>query len=217
MLNRFSEPLPWSWQHVLNWGGLRGGVSLALVLSLPATIGADRELLRVMAFVVVLFTLIDQGSTMRLLLKRLGLVTRNGTALDHERHHARLTALRYAERRLEDMPNEGLLSTPTWEQLKLSLAQQIVDLTCQVREALRANPELQAEDLRTAQHELLRAQRSTLMSLQTGGVISDQVFQELSAEIDVELAANSGVNSSDEEGSEHMASGGVNEPEEPNE
>ena len=167
ILNRFSEPLPWSWQHVLYWGGLRGGVTLALVLSLPATMGADRELLRVMAFGVVLFTLIVQGSTMRPLLKRL--VTRNDAALDYERHHARLTALRYAERRMEGMHNEGLLSTPTWEQLKLSLAQQIADLTGLVREALRANLELQAEDLRTAQRELLRAQRSTLMSLRTGG------------------------------------------------
>ena len=55
--NRLAEPVPLRWQHVLGWGGLRGAISLALVLSLPTTFGSDRELLQVMAFGVVLFTL----------------------------------------------------------------------------------------------------------------------------------------------------------------
>jgi monovalent cation:H+ antiporter, CPA1 family len=188
LINRFSEPVPLRWQHVLSWGGLRGGVSLALALSLPAALGSQRELLLVMTFGVVLFTLLVQGGTMRPLLKRLGLVARDGAALDYERRHARLTALRRAERQLEEMHNEGLLSTPTWEQLRQMLQQRIAGLTNQVREALKANPRLQLTDLQTAQRELLRVQRGVLMSLRSGGIIADEVFQELSAEVDAELA-----------------------------
>ena len=64
IVNRVSEPIPLTWQHILNWGDLRGAVSLALVLSLPLPLGPERELLRVMAFGVVLFTLLVQSTTM---------------------------------------------------------------------------------------------------------------------------------------------------------
>ena len=53
------------WLHVLNWSGLRGAIALALALSLPAALGEGREMVQVMAFGVVLFTLVVQSTTMR--------------------------------------------------------------------------------------------------------------------------------------------------------
>ena len=35
--------LPFRWQHVLVWGGLRGTIALALVLSVPAAVGRTRR------------------------------------------------------------------------------------------------------------------------------------------------------------------------------
>jgi monovalent cation:H+ antiporter, CPA1 family len=52
--------LPMRWQHILALGGLRGALSMALVLSLPAAF-PQRELLLGMVFSVVLFTIIVQG------------------------------------------------------------------------------------------------------------------------------------------------------------
>ena len=57
---------------VLVWGGLRGALTITLALSLPATI-AERDLLIAMAFGVVLFTLLVQGLTLPLVVRRLGL------------------------------------------------------------------------------------------------------------------------------------------------
>ncbi len=62
--NRISEPISLRWRHVIAWGGLRGALSLALALSLPAAFGDDRFLLRTMAFGVALFTLLIQATTM---------------------------------------------------------------------------------------------------------------------------------------------------------
>jgi len=45
--------IPFDWQHVLTWGGLRGAVSLALALGLPTALGSDRDLILAMAFGVV--------------------------------------------------------------------------------------------------------------------------------------------------------------------
>jgi CPA1 family monovalent cation:H+ antiporter len=54
---------------VLTWGGLRGGISVALALSLPA--GEARTLLLPVTYVVVLFSLVVQGLTVGRLAKRL--------------------------------------------------------------------------------------------------------------------------------------------------
>jgi CPA1 family monovalent cation:H+ antiporter len=47
---------------VLTWGGLRGGISVALALSLPA--GAPRAHLLPVCYAVVVFSIIVQGLTM---------------------------------------------------------------------------------------------------------------------------------------------------------
>jgi CPA1 family monovalent cation:H+ antiporter len=54
---------------VLTWGGLRGGISVALALSLPA--GAERDALVVVTYVVVAFSIIVQGLSFGPLLTRL--------------------------------------------------------------------------------------------------------------------------------------------------
>jgi len=61
------RPLPPGASRILLWAGLRGAVSLAAALSLPSTL-PHRLLLVTVTCNVVLFTLIVQGTTMRLLL-----------------------------------------------------------------------------------------------------------------------------------------------------
>jgi CPA1 family monovalent cation:H+ antiporter len=62
-------------QHVLWWGGLRGALALALALALPSTTPLRNSIV-VVTFVVVAFSVLIQGLTMKSLLTRL-----------HEREH----------------------------------------------------------------------------------------------------------------------------------
>lgn len=55
---------------VLTWGGLRGGLAVALALSLPVGQAHDRIL--AMTYIVVIFSIVLQGLTMSRLLRRLG-------------------------------------------------------------------------------------------------------------------------------------------------
>jgi K+/H+ antiporter YhaU regulatory subunit KhtT len=172
---------------VLSWGGLRGAISLALALSLPAAIGEDRILLRTMAFGVVLFTLLVQSTTMVPLLRRLRIAIRSEAQVEYEKRHARLVSLQSAVKHLEHRYGEGLLTSHTWEILKKSFNTQINRLTQELREVMRLDPILEAEELDTAYREVQRARRSALQGLRQDGVISEDVFEELSAEVDITL------------------------------
>jgi CPA1 family monovalent cation:H+ antiporter len=180
-------PISMPWQHVLNWGGLRGAISLALVLSLPAALGAQRDLLRVMTFGVVLFSLLVQATTMRPLVRRLKIVTRSQGQVEYEMRHARLTALRAAQRHLENLHHQGLVSTYTYGRLKPAIEGEINSRADAVRDAIRSVPGLEAEELDTTLRELLRAQRGALLGLRQDGTISDEVLETLTAEVDARL------------------------------
>src|SRR5579859_648797 len=188
LVNLWSERIPLAWQHVLAWGGLRGAVSLALVLSLPVTLGSDRDLLRVMTFGVVLFTLLVQATTMRPLVRRLGIATRSQVQDEYEVRRARLTALRAADSRLDDLHGSGLLSSPAWEKLKPIVTQRAAAEAEAVRQVLATEPTLEAEALDTGWREMLRAQRAALLDLRHDGMILEEVFEKLSVEVDGQMA-----------------------------
>jgi CPA1 family monovalent cation:H+ antiporter len=184
------EPISLHWRHVLAWGGLRGAISLALALSLPTVLGADRNLLLVMAYGVVLFTLLVQGTTIGPLLRHLRLGTRSQARLEFERRHARLMAARAAEKHLEQQHAEGLLSTHAWDLLRPALAEESAARLVAVRDVLAAQPELGAAELSAARREAWRAQRNALLSLRRDGVISTEIFDELAAEVDLGLGSH---------------------------
>ncbi|MEC4675609.1 MAG: sodium:proton antiporter [Nitrospirota bacterium] len=53
--------------RVMTWGGLRGGISIALALSLPK--GYEREIILTMTYMVVVFSILVQGLTVKYLIK----------------------------------------------------------------------------------------------------------------------------------------------------
>jgi CPA1 family monovalent cation:H+ antiporter len=56
-----------SWK-VLTWGGLRGGISVALALSLP--LGPERDIVVTLTYVIVIFSILVQGLSIGALIRR---------------------------------------------------------------------------------------------------------------------------------------------------
>jgi CPA1 family monovalent cation:H+ antiporter len=52
---------------ILTWGGLRGGISVALALSLPA--GAERDAILLITYLIVVFSIVVQGLTIGKLIR----------------------------------------------------------------------------------------------------------------------------------------------------
>lgn len=63
-------PIPKPWRVVLSWGGLRGVIALALVLTLPTELPYWYTV-QSMVFGVVLFSLLVQGTTSRFLINKM--------------------------------------------------------------------------------------------------------------------------------------------------
>lgn len=69
VMRYFQAQAPGSVQ-IMTWGGLRGGISIALVLSLPA--GIERDVFVMITAVIVIFSVLVQGLTFRSLVRHLG-------------------------------------------------------------------------------------------------------------------------------------------------
>ena len=179
--------VPLRYKNVLYWGGLRGAISLALAISLPASLGTAREDIQAMAFGVVLFTLLVQGLTMKPLINKMGLIQRSEAQEEYERRHARAVMANSSYERLETMHKDGLLSSHLRERLSGPLKKHAEALSGAAEEALQADPSLEMQELDSAFRDILQTQRSALTALLRDGIISEETFTLLVGEVDTAL------------------------------
>lgn len=110
-----SEPITQPFRHVMYWGGLRGAIALAIVLSLPDANYKDTLVTVVMG--AVLFTLVVQGLSMEWLVKRLGLNRRS--MADNLAHlESDSVAREQGLISLDRLAADGLFSQPVAETLR---------------------------------------------------------------------------------------------------
>jgi Na+/H+ antiporter len=160
---------------IISWAGMRGIVTLAAALALPAAF-PFRDLIVLTAFSVVLGTLTLQGLTLKPLLRALNL--RDDDPVGHEVGAARETALRAALARFEHD------RSPVAEAVRLEFTAHLG--------AVDAGPE-DSDARRFAHsdihHRALQAARQAILAMRASDEIGDDAFHQLEEELDwIEMA-----------------------------
>jgi CPA1 family monovalent cation:H+ antiporter len=188
--NLFSVRIPLRWQHVMVWGGMRGALSLALVLS----IGKDfpyRHQLLTMTFGVVAFTIVIQGITMKPLIRLLGIGKNNDD--DYSRARVRRRAIASALSELESMANSQLVSGPVYKQLRHELDGRLENANAAVDSILGENQDRLAEELQVARARLSVAEKSAVEQAMQDGWVSANTASKMIDEADLHSGKPSAV------------------------
>jgi CPA1 family monovalent cation:H+ antiporter len=186
-LLRGVRPIPVAFRHVMFWGGLRGAVSLALMLSVTQQAAFDPEtieVLRVMTFGVVLFTLLIQGTTISRLIRHLGLVDRDEADRALSGHRARLYARRAGQREVERLEREGIVAPDVAASVRQVYDDEIRLTAADVTRQAREHPELQLAALLHTRRSALAAEKRALIDLSRRGLVSSDVIDGLVTALD---------------------------------
>jgi Na+/H+ antiporter len=173
---------------IVGWAGMRGSVSLAAALAVPLQTDAgaafpNRELIILLAFAVILVTLVGQGLTLGPLIDRLGVC--NDGQEEREETLARLRAAEAAIERLEEVAGEDWAREDTVERVR-----GMYDYRRR-RFGARSDGDGAAYEERTdaytrLMYELFDAQREQLLELRNRREISDEVRRKVERDLDLE-------------------------------
>lgn len=194
VLRYIHKPLPYRWQGVLIWGGLRGSLALAMALSLPFNVpgGApfpDRDLLQVMTFGVILFSLLVQGLTMGKLMETLGISRVQEWRAEFEELGVRRAMVLAALDEIDTLSATGAYAPQAMEKLREAYAIQIADVEAALRDLHLREEDLARENLRSAHRRIIQVEKTVVHSRYRDGMLSEETMRNLLSDLDAQLHA----------------------------
>jgi monovalent cation:H+ antiporter, CPA1 family len=187
LLRKLTIPIPLKWQHILFWGGLRGSLSIALVLSLPRDL-PGREQLIVMVFGTVMFSLLGQGLTIGPLLSKLKLTRHTPKIKEYELVQGKLLMEAAAFAELDSLWQRGMIANETRQVFRQNLSQSRDKLQQQLLAMGNTDSAFERQQDRVLHRWLIDIKRLRLMELSRQGLISEPTFIELKKQLDEDFA-----------------------------
>ncbi len=177
-----AQKLPWSHSIVLGWAGLRGVVTLATALLIPATV-ANRDVLVFGAMIVVAGTLLIQGLSLPALVRRLGLRGPDPRSDALQAATVLQTASNAALIELETIVADDPGADP-------EVVQRVRDRVAARPEALwerlGSDDETPAEEYRRLRLETINTERAEVLRIRSTGTVDHDVIEEVLGSLDVE-------------------------------
>jgi monovalent cation/hydrogen antiporter len=189
---------PWQQPFLLAFTGIRGIVSLAAALAIPFTIAdgspfPDRDLILILTFCVIFVTLVGEGLTLPLVVRKLGLANaghRERQAEREEEFKVRRRAIEAAIERLEEVAESRNLPEPVVGPILAHQRNRLTDVEYRKDGAdhRRKLAEL-SDDLELA---LIEAERNLVNNLYRAGELKDEGRRRIERELDLRdtLVAN---------------------------
>ncbi|MCP4878519.1 MAG: cyclic nucleotide-binding domain-containing protein [Gammaproteobacteria bacterium] len=158
-------------RHIMWWGGLKGGLAIAVVLSIPADL-PERQFLFEVTLGIVLFTLLISAPTIRPLMHFLGLSEfSRGEELEYRNslHFAEETSQKY----LSGLASSKIIPrgtvAPLQEQIRQTYSSGVDESDMQAHE----------DDEYFAEFRAYRVERESMKSLYETGVISQYIYLDM--------------------------------------
>lgn len=170
------------------WGGLRGSLCMAMVLSLPSSFPL-REALIVTTFGVVLFTLLVQGLTIEPLMRLLKVRGSGGVESKHAALREDLKQNQNKIQRLKDDLRANKLLKKEYLAKKAELEEKEREIRKHIETLEQGNEGIVIVEHKQIQKALLEAQKDCLNKLSRDKKMDDTALETFRIKIDEELDA----------------------------
>ena len=191
---RYPAP-PWQQIVLLAWAGMRGVVSLAAAFALPLFLAngqafPGRSYILFLTFCVILTTLVVQGLTLPLLIRKLGI--QDDGQIDEEERQARLQANEAAVDFIEQKALDEKIAADVMERVRAEYCDRIEQLTVCREQAGNPGGVISTPAYQRLQHAALQMERRTIISLRDSHEINDDALRRIQRDLDLAEARLTG-------------------------
>lgn len=186
LLRKTREQIPWKWSVVLTWGGLRGGLPMVLVLSLPKDF-LHRDLLVAMTFGVAMLSILVHGMTISPLLQWLGVVKGREQREAYEFARAKLQSAAAALEELQRMSHLHFSRDNVRAHLKQEYEKRIKAEQGRIDRLELDLEAVAAQESQWSRRHLLLTEKNYAIDSFRQGVLNQEVYEKLLADIDARL------------------------------
>jgi CPA1 family monovalent cation:H+ antiporter len=180
----------WRQRLISAWAGMRGSVSLAAALAIPLTAEGqpfpDRDLIIFLTFAVIFSTLVLQGLTLPVLIRKLGVHDDGGAEAEELR--ARLRASKAALARLDELDEEDWTRSDTVERMRGLYNYRLRRFGARAGKVEDDGYEDRSVAYQRMVLEVIDAQRLEILRLRNEGAISSDVMHAIERELDLEAS-----------------------------
>jgi CPA1 family monovalent cation:H+ antiporter len=194
MAGWLDRSIPLRWQHVLFLGNIKGSLSMALALSLPADL-PGRESLIAIVFGTVLVSLLGQGLSFPWMIRHLQISHTSESQQWVESLQSQLMTAKAAQKELDTLLETGLLPKTVYEELRASYQVRVAAAERSLRDFYNRRPDqLTAASRRTGRldtirRRLLLAEKDALSEALRKRILSEDIVRSRIQEIDQKLLA----------------------------
>ncbi|MDX6635644.1 MAG: monovalent cation/hydrogen antiporter [Solirubrobacterales bacterium] len=176
---------------ILVWSGMRGALSLAIALALPFTTDAgdafpQRDLIIFLTFAVIFFTLVVQGLTLPLLLRRLK-ITDGGESAEEE-VRGRIVASKAALAQIDALGAEEWTRDETLDRMRRLYEYRMRRFAARAGKIEDDGYEDRSLAYQQVVQIVLEAQREALLKMRSAGELSNESMIRILRELDLEEA-----------------------------
>jgi len=186
ILRRTAQRIPATWSAVLTWGGLRGALSMVLVLGLPRDL-PQRDLLVTMTFGVVILSILTQGLSMGPLLRGLHVVHAHAARAAYHLARAQLQVASAAREEVDRMQSARMAHGAVVDALREEYDERIERAEREIHELHLEEDQLRQEALSEARRRLLAVEKDRAMDAFRQGSVDQQTYERLLADINARL------------------------------